>query len=115
MAAIDYTPLRKDLEDKKIHLAARLDRIKQNVRRANHPDSKERAKELEDMEVVDALGNESRRELALIRSAMQRMDEGTYGICKECGEEIGFERLQVQPYADECIDCARFDEEHPRQ
>ena len=112
MAAIDYGPLRKELEQKKSDLAARLDRIKKNVRRGYHPDSKERAKELEDIEVVDALGNESRRELALISQAMQRMDDGTYGICKECGDDIELDRLQVQPYADECIDCKRFDEEH---
>ena len=40
------------------------------------------------------------------------MDDGTYGVCKECGDDIELDRLQVQPYADECIDCARFDEEH---
>lgn len=110
MTASEYAALRKELEAKKSELAARLDRITKNVRRGYHPDSKERAKELEDIEVVDALGNESRRELALIANAMQRMDDGTYGVCKECGEPIGDKRLKVQPYADECIECQEFDE-----
>ena len=60
--------------------------------------------------LMKALGNESRRELALIANAMQRMDDGTYGTCKECGEPIATERLKVQPYADECIECQEFDE-----
>ena len=102
--------MRKKLEARKAELAARLDRITQNVRRGYHPDSKERAKELEDAEVVDALGNESRRELAQIADTMQRMDDGTYGICKECGEPIAANRLKAQPYADECIECQEFDE-----
>ena len=53
-----YADLRRRLEQKKEELSARLDRITANLRRGYHPDSKERAKELEDSEVVDALGNE---------------------------------------------------------
>ena len=110
MSAIDHGALREALELRKSELATRLDRIKENVRRGYHPDSKERAKELEDIEVVDALGNETRREMSLISNALKRMEEGSYGLCKECGADIEADRLNVQPYADECIDCARFDE-----
>lgn len=105
-----YAGLRRRLENHKEELSARLARITANVRRGVDPDSKERAKELEDNEVVDALGNEARDEIAKISAALRRMDAGEYGICVECGEPIDLGRLQAYPYANECIECARFGE-----
>ena len=105
-----YDTLRQQLEQQKAELAARLERITANLRRGYHADSKERAKELEDSEVVDALGNEARAELAKISDALHRMDAGEYGICNECGAKINAGRLEAHPYARKCIDCARFDE-----
>jgi len=106
--------LREILETKKQELTARLERINANLRRGYEADSKERAKQLEDNEVVDALGNEAREELAKISAALQRLDTGDYGICVECGLPINKGRLEVYPYADECIDCAEFDEHRRR-
>jgi DnaK suppressor protein len=102
--------LRAELQAKKDELSGRLERITANVQRRFNADSKEMAKELEDSEVVDALGNEAREEIAKISAAMQRLDNGRYGICSECGEAIEPDRIKVYLYADECIDCARFDE-----
>ena len=108
-----YAAQRERLENKKAELSARLDRVKANLRRGNDPDSKERAKELEDSEVVDALGNEARLEISKITEALRRMDSDEYGICDECGADIDAGRLEAHPYARKCIDCARF-EEHRR-
>ena len=105
-----YEKLRDRLEQKKSELSARLERITANLRRGFEADSKEMAKQLEDSEVVDALGNEAREEIAKINAALQRMDSGDYGLCIECGDAISFGRLEAYPYADECIDCAEFDE-----
>lgn len=110
MAEESYAALRRQLVHKKEELSARLERITANLRRGYHPDSKERAKELEDSEVVDALGNEAREEILKISMALRRMDAGEYGICNECGLEIDRGRLEAHPYARKCIDCARFDE-----
>jgi RNA polymerase-binding protein DksA len=102
--------LRGDLLRKKKELNARLERITANLRRGLEPDSKERAKQLEDSEVVDALGNDARTELRKISSTLQRMQSGDYGICVSCASAIGDERLHAHPYAEECIDCARLDD-----
>lgn len=110
MSDDSYGAQRHTLEQKKAELSARLERITANLRRGYHADSKERAKELEDSEVVDALGNEAREELAKISAAIRRMDAGEYGICNECGAEIDNGRLLAHPYARKCIDCARFEE-----
>lgn len=114
MSAAQDKELRHVLEQKKTELTKRLERINANLRRGYEADSKERAKQLEDNEVVDALGNEARQELSKISAAMQRLDSGEYGICIECGLPINEGRLEVYPYADECIDCAEFDEHRRR-
>jgi len=102
--------LRQKLEFKKGELTARLERITANLRRGYETDSKERAKQLEDSEVVDALGNDARGEIAKISSALKRMESGEYGVCTECGSDIAQGRLDAHPYANGCIDCARLDE-----
>ncbi len=105
-----HDALRHELQTKKNELNARLERITANLRRGFESDSKEMAKQLEDQEVVDALGNEAREELARISVTMERMDSGDYGLCSECELEIDANRLAAYPYATECIDCAEMDE-----
>jgi RNA polymerase-binding protein DksA len=102
--------IRGKLLRKKNELNVRLERITANLRRGYDADSRERAQQLEDREVVDALGNEAREELAKISTALERMDRGEYGLCDECGEPVGAGRLKAYPYALECIDCARGEE-----
>lgn len=115
MPAARIEGLRQALKEKKQELTTRLDRIHANLRRGCEADSKERAKQFEDNEVVDALGNEAREELAKISAAMQRLDSGEYGLCVECGLKIEPGRLEVHAYADECIECAEFDERRQRR
>ena len=110
MSDTRYAGLRDELLEQKAVLSARLERIHANVRRGFDADSKEMAKELEDAEVVDALGNEARDELAKIAATLQRIEDGSYGNCVECGDAIDAARLQAYRYADECIECARDDE-----
>ena len=43
-----------------------------------------------------------RENLTKIDEALRKLDEGTYGICEECGEEIDIERLKVMPFAIYC-------------
>ena len=66
--------------------------------------------QLDAREVVDALGNEARDEVAKITAALQRMESGNFGLCVECGARIEDARLQAHPYAEECIECARLEE-----
>jgi DnaK suppressor protein len=103
--------IRKQLQSKRTELVIRLERITENVRRGFASDSEERAKELEDSEVVDALGNEAREELAKIVIVLNRMDNGEFGMCSACGGAISAARLRAYSYALECIDCAKLDEE----
>lgn len=107
MRELPLDQLRQELLEKKSELAARLDRISLNLQRGFDADSKEMAKELEDSEVVDALGNEARAEIVKIRAALARMDEGSFGLCTQCGEAIDRNRVIAYPFADDCIECAK--------
>jgi RNA polymerase-binding protein DksA len=102
--------LHSELLRKKDELTTRLERITANLRRGYEADSKERAKQLEDSEVVDALGNEARVELSKISAALARMESGDFGICNECGASIDRNRVKAYPHALECIECATMDE-----
>lgn len=113
MATSDRTELRQNLQLKAEALTARLARIKANLTRGLDPDSKERAKELEDRDVVNTLGIDATEELELIRHTLRRIDDGTYGTCIKCRGTIGDERLAAWPYAAHCIDCARDAESAP--
>ena len=43
--------------------------------------------------------------LAQVDAALERMNEGTYGVCQRCGQKIGEERLEAFPYVAYCISC----------
>lgn len=65
--------------------------------------------DLADFELMRAQANASLgrdvRELRRIQDARVRIGAGGMGICIECGEEIGFDRLQVLPTAARCVHC----------
>ena len=60
-----------------------------------------------DREIDYTLGEHSGQVLAEIDKALARIEDGTYGKCRECGKEIPAERLEVYPWASLCIEDAR--------
>ena len=60
-----------------------------------------------DREIDYTLGENSGQVLAEINAALERIENGTYGTCRECGKEIPVERLEIYPWASLCIEDAR--------
>ena len=56
---------------------------------------------------IAGLQRELQAELAAIDRALQRIDDGSYGLCTRRSEPIGRARLEARPAAELCIDCAR--------
>lgn len=54
---------------------------------------------------AEILGRRDERR-AQVQVALQKIDDGTYGTCERCGKEIGAKRLDADPAAVYCIDCA---------
>jgi DnaK suppressor protein len=47
----------------------------------------------------------NRRKLNLIDAALERLKDGAFGVCQECGQEIPLKRLNVIPWAAHCVAC----------
>ena len=52
-----------------------------------------------------------RKLIKKIRSALTRLDTGTFGVCEDCGDEIGVPRLKARPVTRLCINCKSKQEE----
>ena len=109
-----YSQIQGLLLARQAELSHRLERIKENLTSGRSADSQEQAQELENAEVVDALGNEARNEFSRIAKALDQIKNGTYGVCMDCGETIPMARLEAHPFADRCIRCATMAESEQR-
>jgi DnaK suppressor protein len=56
-------------------------------------------------ELLFSQGTNGHVQLTLIRAALDRIVEGTYGECLNCGKTIGMKRLEALPWTPYCIDC----------
>ena len=98
---------RQRLQEMKRVLTRRLRTIDRDIRHEGmSADWSEQASERENDEVLESLGNNSEKELALIKHALRRLDEGTYFLCQNCGEKIPEARLELLPFTPYCVDCA---------
>lgn len=58
-----------------------------------------------DRELVLLLGDREREKVHNIDEALLRIDEGDYGICEECDEDIPLGRLKAMPFTRHCVKC----------
>lgn len=79
------------------------------------PDVSDQATREEDRAVKLRKRDRERKLIQKIDSAIQRIDNKEYGLCEECGIEIGIRRLEARPTADLCIDCKTLDEVREKQ
>ncbi|MFQ6111073.1 MAG: TraR/DksA family transcriptional regulator [Nitrospinota bacterium] len=56
-------------------------------------------------QMIMDLGEKERERLRLVDKALQKLDNGDYGICEECGHPIPEKRLEIMPYARFCVGC----------
>jgi DnaK suppressor protein len=56
---------------------------------------------------VGALVRQAQHQLVEVDAALQRLDQGRYGLCERCGAPVGEARLEARPTARTCIACAQ--------
>ena len=78
--------------------------------RENFPDPTDRATMESDRNFTLRIRDRERKLIAKIRDALDRIEEGTFGICEECGEDISSERLEARPVTTLCIECKKKQE-----
>ncbi|MGQ9695889.1 MAG: RNA polymerase-binding protein DksA [Thermodesulfobacteriota bacterium] len=69
------------------------------------PDPTDRANLETDRNFLLRIRDRERKLIIKIKEALQRIEEGSFGICEECGEEISEERLKARPVTTLCIEC----------
>jgi RNA polymerase-binding protein DksA len=67
-----------------------------------------------DMEFSISLATNEQNALNLVDEALERIGDGTFGICQSCSKPITQKRLIAMPYARLCISCQEHEEKHPR-
>lgn len=100
-------------------LAQQLARLKDDARQKMNPDARpdynDMAGEVTDsaddavtdvmIDTDNALAGQRMQQIADTEAALQRIQEGVYGICVQCGTDIAYERLAAYPTAQRCIAC----------
>jgi len=78
-------------------------------------DELDQARPDEDLEIRVTLLDLSESRLSAITSALVRLEEGRFGLCEECDDEISITRLNSVPFARSCFDCQKEIEKASRR
>ncbi|HEY1308944.1 MAG TPA: TraR/DksA family transcriptional regulator [Vicinamibacterales bacterium] len=115
-----YTELKKMLEDRRRELLSAVQEKMRDVRAEGNKDrdvlDQGESSEVDIQEDIEfALIQMKSETLNKVDAALRRLDEGTYGNCFECGEEIAEARLRALPFAARCKDCEEAKETAERR
>jgi DnaK suppressor protein len=107
--------LREQLLDMRTKLLHEMDLEAKAEREGNKDeglDAYDLASEERDREISFILSDREHSKIRNIDDALERMQEGSYGVCDSCGLEIAEERLSAMPFTRLCRDCQQ---EHERE
>jgi len=104
--------LARSIEERRAMLAAEVRRTAARARNETWSEVAGEVHDLGDESLADLVADldsaEVTRDLAEVRqleAARERISDGTYGVCADCGSDIPVERLRAQPAALRCIAC----------
>jgi DnaK suppressor protein len=104
MTKTEYSKFKDTLEKKQTELVQVL-RNREGIAIEKSPDALDEVQHAAERELaIRNLDRESNL-LRNVRSALRRIDEGSYGICLHCEEDISLKRLNAVPWAAFCIQC----------
>jgi len=110
---------KKDLEFFKELLTKQLeDLIKEaedtvsgmSVQKETFPDPTDRASHEADRSFLLRIRDRESKLIKKIKKTLLRIEEGNFGVCESCGEEISIKRLKARPVTTQCIDCKTKEE-----
>ncbi|MBV7378056.1 TraR/DksA family transcriptional regulator [Maritimibacter dapengensis] len=102
----DTAEYRAKLEARLEELDERLHEIDDELDSHQSKDWEELATEREEDEVLEQMGSSGKAEIAQIKAALARIEEGEFGYCVKCGDEIAKARLDLLPQTPFCATCA---------
>jgi DnaK suppressor protein len=119
----EIVPMTKEqLEQLRAQLERERDRLLERRRPSGSWD--EELQDIHNADVMDRVDVDKSRDLLLftesgdkqkwvaVNDALAKIEDGSYGVCEDCGEEIAFPRLEAYPTAELCVNCQRDRELH---
>lgn len=113
----------KDLDFFRNHLQQMLNDIEKKGKETlsdmtgdaeNFADPADRASHESDRSFTLRLRDRERKLIRKVQAALNRIEDGSYGICEECGDDISVKRLKARPVTTLCIQCKSRQEEDER-
>jgi len=110
---------KKDIEYFKELLTERLEELLSQAdntvsgmtaQKENFPDPTDRASLEADRNFMLRIRDREHKLIKKIKKALDRIENGTFGICDSCGEDISIKRLKARPVTTQCIDCKTKEE-----
>ncbi len=106
---------KRDLDKFRKLLTAQRELLIENARRAlagdihldpdDFPDEMDAASSEINLAFLGRLRERERGLITKIDQALAKIDSNEFGLCENCGEEVGIKRLEARPVAELCIDC----------
>jgi len=97
---------RRILQEKLEGLEKRLSSVKRDITKTLSSDFAEQATERENDDVLEEIARETQLSIHSVKAAIQRVDDGSYGVCAQCGDDISAGRLEAIPETTFCVKCA---------
>ncbi len=110
---------KKDIEYFKTYLTERLEELLSQAdntvsgmteTKENFPDPTDRAALEADRNFMLRIRDREAKLIKKIKSALDRIENDTFGVCESCGEDISLKRLKARPVTTQCIDCKSKEE-----
>lgn len=110
---------KKDIEYFKDLLSERLEELLSHAddtvsgmtaQKENFPDPTDRASLEADRNFMLRIRDREHKLIKKIKKALDRIENGTFGVCDSCGEDISIKRLKARPVTTQCIDCKTKEE-----
>jgi DnaK suppressor protein len=107
--------IKKNLkEQKKELLVGALEALNELPGQTVFPDLGDQASAEIDRNFMLRLKGRERKLLKKIEEAIERIDQGTFGVCDKCGQAINIKRLEARPVTSMCIECKTLQEEEEK-
>lgn len=105
---------RADLQEQMVQNLANLEPAQKTAASVSQDDNARLANQMREVDTrLTALDVD---ELGRIDRALERIDDGSYGVCEECGCQIPFERLKAEPMTQHCVACkSRWEAQQSRR
>lgn len=103
---VDVNSFKTRLQDRLAALTSKLSEIDEDLKEhGTEADFEERATEIAGDEVLEGLGIQGQKEAEQIKAALKRIEDGSFGVCVQCGDDIPDKRLELLPHTPLCTSC----------